>query len=78
MFNMTTNHLSSEYTKPDVYICLLSVPLFSALCCSNQMTIIQELLTFLHRKHLRFYTNHYHALYTVQLVSKHVLSVSYS
>ena len=30
------------------------------------MIIMHELLTFLHRKHLTFYTDQYHALYSLQ------------
>jgi hypothetical protein len=39
---------------------------FTETCFSNQMTIIRAILTFLCRKHLRFYNDQYHALYTLQ------------
>jgi len=40
------------------------------MCFSNQMTIIQGKLMFLHEKYLRYYPDQYHTFYTLQPCNK--------
>jgi hypothetical protein len=64
---MTTDHLTSEFTKLELHTWLLNVPLFTATCFSYQMMVIHEILmslsTLINIMHYTLYNP----------VSKHVL-----
>jgi hypothetical protein len=55
-FNATTDYLITEFALLVVHTSLLRVPIIIAICFSNQLTVIQEILSLLRRKKIIFYT----------------------